>query len=84
MCDALALQTSGAAQTLARDASDQQGSTIGRQSGTFMPVHPGLLEGGLVRTSSLQDPPRVNNLLGDHNERICLLTNWQRLSNRDQ
>lgn len=44
----------------------KKGSTIGRQPGTFMHVHPGLLKGWWVRTSSLSGSPRMNNLLRDH------------------
>src|SRR5690606_37511516 len=53
-------------QALHEDAVHQQGSTARAKTGMFMQVHPGLLEGWLIRTSSLTGSPRMNNLLRDH------------------
>ncbi|MGZ5398356.1 MAG: hypothetical protein ACXWEI_23765 [Mycobacterium sp.] len=48
------------------DPPDEQRSTARRKTGMFMHVHPGHLEVGLGRTSSIPGSPRMNNLLKDH------------------
>jgi hypothetical protein len=53
-------------QAVLKHPLNKKGSTARRKTGMFMQVHPGLLEGWLIRTSSLPGSPRMNNLLRDH------------------
>lgn len=51
------------AQAFIEHATDKQRPTSWGQMGMFVQVHPGLLTGLLIRTSSLPGLPRVNNPL---------------------